>query len=296
VSEIARAVAPLPPPHNVPAISYDGTKPADEIELDIARTRAELATTLTALERKLMPGQVFEKGVVMLKETIEGDFTNIAERIRENPLAVALIGAGIGWMLLSGTSSGNARDSLRRGGEALRSGASRAAEVARDAAERLQPTADAARRSVDLSFARQKLGDAAGYIGEEARHLWQGAAGTVGDMMQRDVGARAKNYADYASDQASRIGQRAAAVVEERPLVFGGLGLVAGVLIGLALPSRRSFGEGPRWRRFGGEGVDPMAARMSRSSSIRTEVNRPDKSMGGGSETLGAGEAQGTGL
>jgi hypothetical protein len=89
-----------PDPDLDPA-TWDGSKRPDEIEKEIARTRAKMSETLDALERRLAPRHLLEKGVDMLKDTIEGkiDTRQIGDVLRDNPIPLALIGAGLGWLL-----------------------------------------------------------------------------------------------------------------------------------------------------------------------------------------------------
>src|SRR5689334_23594360 len=51
--------------------SYNGSKPAKEIEEDIARTRVRLSATIEALERELTPNRVLERSAELLRSSIE---------------------------------------------------------------------------------------------------------------------------------------------------------------------------------------------------------------------------------
>src|SRR5689334_15745088 len=81
---------------------YDAGKSPEAIEADIARTRASLTDTLDALERTLAPRHLMEKGVDMFKDAMDGniDSAKIGEVLRDNPIPLALIGVGLGWLLL----------------------------------------------------------------------------------------------------------------------------------------------------------------------------------------------------
>src|SRR5689334_19904666 len=92
----AEILDPLPEP-----VPYDANRPPGEIEADIARTRAELGETLDELERKLMPRRFLEKGVDMLRDSMDGNLGRVGETLRENPLPLVLIAGGVGWLILS---------------------------------------------------------------------------------------------------------------------------------------------------------------------------------------------------
>jgi Protein of unknown function (DUF3618) len=75
--------------------AYDAaSKTLSQIEVDIAATRAELGETIGTLERKLAPRQLLESGVDTLRDAI-------SQNLRSQPLPLALVGLGIGWLLMS---------------------------------------------------------------------------------------------------------------------------------------------------------------------------------------------------
>jgi hypothetical protein len=100
----------------------DGGKSPEEIEAEIARTREHLTATLDALERQIAPRHLMEKGAEMLKDSIKGnlDTRGLGETLRENPIPIALIGIGLGWLMLSNVPA--ARGAAQRYGRAAREG------------------------------------------------------------------------------------------------------------------------------------------------------------------------------
>jgi len=80
--------------------SYDGNKPTDEIEADIARTRARLGATITALEYELTPRRLIEKGVGALWASRDVVMARARKQIRNNPIPIALIATGAAWLFL----------------------------------------------------------------------------------------------------------------------------------------------------------------------------------------------------
>jgi hypothetical protein len=82
--------------------AYDaaGNTPA-QIEADIAATRVELGEILGALELRLAPRQLLDRGVGILKDTICAQSNRLSQSLRGQPLALALVGLGIGWLLMS---------------------------------------------------------------------------------------------------------------------------------------------------------------------------------------------------
>lgn len=108
--------------------SYDASgKDTAAIEHDIAATRAELGTVLDALERRLAPRHLVEKGMEMVKDTIEGNAGAVGDAVRAHPVPLALIGVGIGWFAVAAASGGRRG---RRLGERVSGTARRVAEQA----------------------------------------------------------------------------------------------------------------------------------------------------------------------
>ncbi|WP_291295418.1 DUF3618 domain-containing protein [Elioraea sp.] len=91
--------------------THPGSKSADQIEHEVEQTRASVSGTVDALRVKLQPGQIVDDVVDRISDYAKGsggaDFArNLGASVRDNPLPVLLIGAGIGWLLLSKHASG----------------------------------------------------------------------------------------------------------------------------------------------------------------------------------------------
>lgn len=246
----------LPPRPATAESDYDPNgKSPDEIEEDISETRAELGVILDELERKLAPRHLLERGVDMLKDSMSGDGSSkIGETLRGNPVPLALIGIGIGWILMSSTGAGRGR--LGEYGGALRERISDAAQNIRERAGELaeqvrekvpgmagssgsgSPTGPYPTESAGYAYARQKSGDAM----DKAQGTMAAARDTVQDTMRRaqDAGSaaweRASDYAGQAGEQLYQARDRFTELVEEHPIAVGALGFLAGTLIALALP------------------------------------------------------------
>lgn len=238
---------------------YDGSKAPEEIETDIAHTRASLSETLDALERKLAPRQLLEKGVDMFRDSMNGEIGKIGETLRDNPIPLALVGVGLGWLLLSGT--GAARNpTVRRYTRQVQHTVSDAVESTTDYAGSLAGRVRGMVGGADLAHARPKTGEAASGIGSSARDTaprtatgvadrlggtWQtardyagSAAGQAGEVGHRALDT-ASEYAEYAGEQVHRARDRFAQVMEEYPLAVGALAFLTGAIVAATLPSTR---------------------------------------------------------
>lgn len=82
------------------------TDPRD-IEADLERERAALATTLDTLSDRVSVDNLAKEALGMLRSHAGTATTSIDHAVRANPLAVALIGAGIAWMFLGPRVTGD---------------------------------------------------------------------------------------------------------------------------------------------------------------------------------------------
>jgi hypothetical protein len=69
-------------------------KTPSQIEGDIAATRTELGEIIDALEHKLAPRRLLASGVDRFTETIR-------QNLRSQPMPLAVVGLGLGWLLMS---------------------------------------------------------------------------------------------------------------------------------------------------------------------------------------------------
>ena len=75
----------------------DNRSPA-EIQQDIEATRADLDRTISAIERKLTPGQIVDEMFGYFNNR-PGSGGDLVYWLRENPVPVILIGVGVAWLL-----------------------------------------------------------------------------------------------------------------------------------------------------------------------------------------------------
>ena len=81
-------------------VAYDGSKPPQAIEEDIARTRVRLSATIEALERELAPHRVLERSTELLRSSLEPAPGSFRTQTRAYAIPLALIATGLGWLFL----------------------------------------------------------------------------------------------------------------------------------------------------------------------------------------------------
>jgi len=154
-------------------------------------------------------------------ETLDEAKLTVAETIRANPLAAALIGAGVAWLYLRGRAN---RDTYR--GRQIRT-----------------------RSVTEDPYQGNEYGGAYGYSEIEESSV-RARAGEAASQVMGAVNHAAQEVRDNAFQLAHRAGRGAVRVerdvqrsmqrtMEEKPLLLGAVAVAVGVGIGMALPTTR---------------------------------------------------------
>ena len=184
----------------------NGNRRTDEILREIESTRSDMDHTLTAIERKLTPGQLVDQGLDYLRGSGANEFVhNLGGSVKQNPLPVALVGIGLAWLMAGGRNGGGRSTGAVR--DWSEGAASRIAEASGGARER-------------VGQARQSLSDTA----QSARE-------------------RLSRTADSARHQLDRAREGYDWMVREQPLALGAIGVAIGALFAAAAPRTRKEDE-----------------------------------------------------
>lgn len=186
------------------------TPGTDTIEDDIRATRRSIDDKVERIQRRLSPGEMVDTVVDFARTNGGAIAGTIGRGVRDNPVPVAMITAGVIWLALSS-----------RGGDYEES----AADVVNDGpstGEKLRQRAD------------------------DLRHK---AAGMGDDMRERArrVGRQAGTMSRQTRDQALRAGRSGGRFVKDHPILVGAAGVALGAALAAALPRTaredRTFGE-----------------------------------------------------
>ncbi|MBO1079062.1 DUF3618 domain-containing protein [Roseomonas haemaphysalidis] len=267
---------------------------AAEIENDVERTRARVSDTIEALRGSMSPNQIMDQVMDYARSSGGSEFIrNLGTSVRDNPLPVVLIGAGIGWLLLSNQNRGPAYPAtarqpdyrvpalpapassaqepglLDRAGAAVASArdavvgaASNATDAvagtARNVADAVADTASSAGSAI--SSAAASVADGASQLGSQA----SATAGSVHDAARRqthDATHTLSQGYDATAAGANRAGAKFQAgwgkLSHEQPLLVGALGLAVGAALGALLPSTEAE------NRLMGEASDAVTKQVS---------------------------------
>jgi Protein of unknown function (DUF3618) len=244
---------------------------SEQLERQIEQNRARLAATLVELRERVTPGQVLDQLIEYAGDGTGGEIVrNLGQQVRRNPLSVAMVGAGLAWLMISNRPSDRAAEQ-------------RVDAAERRAAARLGALSDRPTASVGdvATSAYRRVGEAASDAAQRAR--------ASADSAYRSTSNAVSDAAHMASDTAAAAGRNAAAATrtladfcKDQPLAMAGLGLALGAALGSALPSteteRRLMGEPSDTGKRRAQG---LASKIDQQAKSAVEVDvkaagRPD--------------------
>ncbi|MES0115880.1 hypothetical protein NKK52_07795 [Mesorhizobium sp. C277A] len=190
-------------------------KSAGELEREAEAARARVMETAESIRGKMTPGQLLDEftGLFSGGESA-AMLSNLRTQVRDNPLPVTMVGAGLAWLMFG---SGTSNTAHRSAGYPLPSAPGRH-DVAGERGGLGGTLSDAAE---SLSSSAASVGDT---ISSTARAA---AAGLTGS---------AANASSTTGDMAAKASRSAQDLLEDQPLAVAAVGLAIGAAIGAILP------------------------------------------------------------
>ncbi|WP_245433334.1 hypothetical protein [Mesorhizobium sp. WSM3866] len=179
----------------------------------------------------MTPGQLFDEFTGIFNGGAGSDMLhNLKAQVRDNPLPLTVIGAGLAWLMLgSGASAATATT-----GYATRRGS-----------DRHDGTSTAGTGTM-TSDTYASVGDMASGAAGTVSGMASSAAGTMSDMASSAAGSVSgmasgaaetlTNSATATADMATRATRSAQQLMEDQPLAVAAVGLAIGAAIGAMLP------------------------------------------------------------
>lgn len=257
----------------------------EDIEGEIERTRDEMASTLNAIERKLSPKQIMDQAVDTMRDLVS-DQSRVAQAVRDNPIPLALIGLGLGWLAVS-SSMGRK---------------SAAAEGSYESMEGLAPSWSSGAGLPDVESAAYGTAGSAEYTGggegrdvrQRAGQLAGSARETVSRATDRTRG-RVSEWRSQARSSANQAANRTRDAYEDHPLTMGLVAALVGAAVGALLPRSRAESEGMgtaasdalrQARRAGAEIADKAARVAERAVQAGKEEYRQEAGSPGATSSM----------
>jgi ElaB/YqjD/DUF883 family membrane-anchored ribosome-binding protein len=232
----------------------------EEIEREIERTRDRMSRNIDELGDRLSPSNLKEEAKTKIKDAAQGAVSNVGEQarrtssrlvevIRENPLPVIAVGAGVTWLLTQRSKGEVSGD--------------RMAQYAYTGPERRQSHGVKERVGSAVSGVKESVSEAVGGVAERASELKERAGERIGD-----VGGRARW-------QTQRLKTNLEHAADENPLALAIGAAVAGLALGMLLPGTQREDElmGPARDQL----VDRAGETVERAKDAAVEAGREVK-------------------
>ena len=206
---------------------------AAELEREAEAARARLSETADELRARMSPGQMMDE---VLNQLRGGDgsqmLANLRGQARDNPMALALIGSGLAWLMM-GSGPQPQEETAPRPYDPPRPGPdARPWGVATESApgSRSESGSGFVEGASDaIGSAKEAVGHGLHAAGDQASHLADGLKRAGSDAL----GTARQSAADLG--QQTRRGFLD--VLEREPLVIGAIGVAVGAAIGALLPA-----------------------------------------------------------
>ena len=212
--------------------SNDDNRSAAQIQDDLKRTRSELDQTLSAIERRLAPGQLMEDGLHYLRNNGATQYVaNLGDAAQRDPIPLALVGVGLAWLMLSARGGQGSGSYAGDGG-----GRSAVGAMASSAADGVASGYDSAVGSAKGAIASVR--DAATSLRDKVSQTTEALSDTV-----QTARGQARQVGDTARQAADRVRSGYDYLVSEQPLALGAIGLALGVALAAAAPRTRTEDE-----------------------------------------------------
>ena len=208
---------------------------SEQLERETEEERARISETLEELRARMTPGHVVDRLVDYATDSSGGMFfRNLRQQAVDNPVPVALVGAGIAWLAISGrrastnrTSADNlvsrTTDKISGAGDKMADRARHAADTASEAASKWSDqarsaAADLGRRGQTTASNLDSARETADSVADTASSTYAAASDLAGDATSRAQGTArtavdtvaeaASTTYGTAADQARRAGDR----------------------------------------------------------------------------------------
>jgi ElaB/YqjD/DUF883 family membrane-anchored ribosome-binding protein len=219
---------------------------SEQLEREAEATRARISATLAELRTRVSPGHMLDEAIDYARDGNGADMVlNLGRQATDNPLSVALLGAGLAWLMLAQRRS--------RDGKAFRTTKGDGSVATTEPASLSEPTdrttAMASKMDKTTRRVSRKAEDATDQASEAATSAYERASGMMDRARETttETYGRARDAMERSVSSAMEGTRGLTKFMQEEPLVVAGLGIALGALVGALLPAteieNRAMGE-----------------------------------------------------
>ncbi|KFE35252.1 hypothetical protein [Thioclava atlantica] len=259
-----------------------------EIENRLRADRADLASTLADLTGRIAPDYLSDQVSQLLKEYARPAAKRAEEAVRANPVAFALAGAGLAWLVLGSRRSSEpeaqpeagASDPLLMTEDAVSDEwideIDELRETATDELNRLEIDA-AEQTDSSRDFVKERADVMSRFVSDMRTSLASGLGELNEEARERIVRAREAAYSARMriQDQAAKASASGSQMIKDHPLIATALGIAIGAALVNALPKPELNRSrlGPRANRLLDEARSLYAEEKGRARKMAGEVS-----------------------
>ncbi|MER9965178.1 hypothetical protein NKJ72_30725, partial [Mesorhizobium sp. M0045] len=209
-------------------------KSAAELERDADIARAKITDTADSIRSKMTPGQLIDEFTGMFSGEGSAMLSNLKTQVRDNPLPLTLVGAGLAWLMLG---KGTSVDSSALGAYST----GREPDGTRNFSDQ-RGLGGAWQDSRGDEYGAEGEGSAGSMLSDAARSVASvagGATEAVADVAsgaKERLGSTVGQFGSAATDISGRVRQSAQDLFQREPLAMAAVGLAVGTAIGVMLP------------------------------------------------------------
>jgi ElaB/YqjD/DUF883 family membrane-anchored ribosome-binding protein len=277
----------------------------EEIRSDMKQTREEMAETINEIQNRLSAENLKNQAKEMVRDATigrveemsyrvnrkaRGITANVVETVKDNPVPAALVGIGLGWLMMKGPDrpaydypyyrdqygQEHYRPELGRGrgrytiGDELRYRTGGRMDDARERAEgAMQDVRHRAEDTIDnVRESAREVGEQARELGSQARERveeFTHQARDQVDHLRYQARERAEEWGDEIQDRARYASERAQRTYYSNPLGVAAAAVALGLVIGLAIPETEAE------HRWMGETRDNLMERAKEATQETVE-------------------------
>jgi ElaB/YqjD/DUF883 family membrane-anchored ribosome-binding protein len=223
---------------------------SEDIRRQIERRRADMDVLASTLAQRLDPHQLADEVATAVKRKLasrgERIRTALADSVKENPVPWLLVGGGLGWLIVRARSSrgseetalqlrsdydvpGYDRDRYDSGSSGLYSEPGGAADEGIVERGREKASELGHKMGEATSRAKDKVAEATSSVKESVAEATDRAKEKLADATH-ETGAKVRSAMATTRRKTSDM-------VDDRPLLFGGVALAVGTLLGMSIPT-----------------------------------------------------------
>lgn len=244
-----------------------------ELELEAEAARARVADTAENIRKKLTAGQLMDEFSNMITGgDLSTGMSNLKSQVRDNPLPIALVGAGLAWLAFG---KGITASMGSNGSSSSMHGAPRASQGHVQPVNYGPDPNDSS--SSGVGSAMHSVGDQMSSVGDQVRSAAGSVSGAVSDMTDSlsDTADRLKHsMLSGTSNVSNRVSGTAGKIADQEPLVIAALGVLVGATVGAMFPASELEKEqlGPTAQKLRGTAASMLDKGMDSAGNVASKA------------------------